>query len=467
MATAAVLIPIKSFDVAKGRLTDALEPAERAVLAERMAERVVRAAAPLPVFIVCGDESVRAFAERLGARVIWREPRGLNAAVTDGVEHLRGEGVERVIIAHADLPRATSLAWVAKAADVIDGVVLVPDRRNDGSNVMCLPTSADFVFAYGVGSAAAHEAEAHRLGLRFEQRIDADLGWDVDTPEDLAPDIRSLISITNATTYPPTEPAPKATSMTAAQNPLTPAAVRFTHGTSNLPTPERALAIGAHPDDVDFFASATLAKWAADGCEVSVLVCTDGSKGTWDPDADQADLIATREREQEAAARAFGATGEVGFLRQVDGELESTLVQRAQVAHWIRKLRPNVVLGHDPWKRYRLHPDHRNAGLLACEGIVAARDPKFFPDQEFPHHRPDALLLWEADEPDHAEDVQGFVQKKYDALLAHESQFESTMKATNDDELNVFRARVLGKLEAAGAASGFDVAEIFKLIDDL
>ena len=75
----------------------------------------------------------------------------------------------------------------------------------------------------------------------------------------------------------------------------------------------------------------------------------------------------------------------------------------------IRLLQPEVVLGHDPWKRYRLHPDHRHAGLLACEGIVAARDPHFFPEQGLAHHRPCALLLWEADEPDHAEDVTAFV----------------------------------------------------------
>src|SRR3546814_4905120 len=76
----------------------------------------------------------------------------------------------------------------------------------------------------------------------------------------------------------------------------------------------------------------------------------------------------------------------------------------------IRLLRPTVVLGHDPWKRYRLHPDHCHAGLLAVEGIVAARDPHFFPEQSLPHHRPDALLLFEADEPDHLETVEGFVE---------------------------------------------------------
>lgn len=255
--------------------------------------------------------------------------------------------------------------------------------------------------------------------------------------------------------------------MTEAQNPLTPAPVTMQLSSSNLETPQRALAIGAHPDDVDFGCGATLAKWAADGCEVSVLVCTDGSKGTWDPTTDEALLVTTRQREQRAAAKALGATGEVVFLGWPDGELASDLRQRWQVSFWIRKLRPNVVLGHDPWKRYRLHPDHRHAGWLATDGIVAARDPLFFPEQHLPHHRPDRLLLWEADAPDHAEDVTGWIDAKYAALVAHESQFESTMKATNDDEMVAFRARVERKLTAAGAAAAMAHAEIFKLIDDL
>lgn len=255
--------------------------------------------------------------------------------------------------------------------------------------------------------------------------------------------------------------------MTAAQNPLTPAPLSMTVASRDLPTPERALAIGAHPDDVDFGCGATLAKWAADGCEVSVLVCTDGSKGTWDPSADTAQLVATRQVEQRAAAAALGATGEVVFLGWPDGELDASLRQRWEIAYWIRKLQPTVVLGHDPWKRYRLHPDHRNAGWLACDGVVAARDPKFFAEQELPHHRPRSLLLWEADEPDHAENVTDFFDAKYSALLAHESQFESTMKAKDSDQLEAFRARVEGKLTTAGKAADVPMAEVFKLIDDL
>lgn len=238
---------------------------------------------------------------------------------------------------------------------------------------------------------------------------------------------------------------------------------------SNLSVPGVALAIGAHPDDVEFGCGATLAKWAAAGCTVHHLICTDGSKGTWDPSSDIAALAVRRQVEQREAARVLCGSnaGEVRFLEYVDGELASDLAARGRVALVIRELRPDVVLGHDPWKRYRLHPDHRHAGLLACEGIVAARDPHFFPEHGLANHRPDHLLLWEADEADHVEDVSGWVTTKLAALEAHASQFESTMKATDETQLRAFRTRVEARLASIGAAHGFESAEIFKLISDL
>lgn len=241
------------------------------------------------------------------------------------------------------------------------------------------------------------------------------------------------------------------------------------HCTRGLATPPSALAIGAHPDDVEFGAGGVLAKWAADGCTVHHLVCTDGSKGTWNASADPAELTATREIEQREAARrlAGDSAGEVRFLRYVDGELTSDLAARGRVAEVIRELRPAVVLGHDPWKRYRLHPDHRHAGLLACEGVVAARDPHFFPEQPFPAHRPDTLLLFEADEADHVEDVSAFVTTKLAALEAHESQFESTMKATDDNDLVAFRDRIRRRLTENGRPFGLGAAELFKAVRDL
>jgi LmbE family N-acetylglucosaminyl deacetylase len=126
-----------------------------------------------------------------------------------------------------------------------------------------------------------------------------------------------------------------------------------------------------------------------------------------------------------------------------------------------------TVLGHDPWKRYRLHPDHRHAGLLACDAIVASRDPHFFKEHGIAHHRPDTLLLWEADTADHVEDVSGFVDVKLEALEAHESQFESTMKATDAAQIDAFRDRIRARLAGLGAAHGVASAEVFKRISDL
>lgn len=177
-----VLIPVKAFGAAKGRLAAALSPAQREALARELATRVVRAAAPLPVAIVCDDPSVSAWAANLGAEVLWRPGHGLNAAVTDGVDALAARGVERVVVAHADLPSARTLAWVARFV----GVTIVPDRHDDGTNVLSIPTQVGFTFAYGAGSFRRHAAEARRLGLGLRVVRDPALGWDVDTPHDLA-----------------------------------------------------------------------------------------------------------------------------------------------------------------------------------------------------------------------------------------------------------------------------------------
>lgn len=240
--------------------------------------------------------------------------------------------------------------------------------------------------------------------------------------------------------------------------------------TTDLDVPARALAIGAHPDDVELGCGATLAKWAAAGCEVHHLVCTDGSKGSWDPHEDVAALVTRRQEEQRAASRALGGGGRVVFLGWTDGELASGLGQTGLVAEWIRRLRPDVVLGHDPWRRYRLHPDHRNAGFLVTDGIVAARDPHFFPQQGLEPHRPSALLLWEADQVDHVEDAAGFVDAKVAALLEHRSQFRSTMSIDDPDavdEVEAFRSRVVERLVEHGCLAGLPLGEAFKLMTEL
>ncbi len=245
--------------------------------------------------------------------------------------------------------------------------------------------------------------------------------------------------------------------------------------TVDLTAPASALVIVAHPDDAEFQAGATLAKWARAGAVLHHLVLTDGSKGTWDPDEDPAELVAARHAEQRAAAATLGAGGPV-FLDLVDGELDVTTEIRAEVAEVIRRLRPQVVIGHDPWKRYRLHPDHQAAGRLCVEGIVAARDPGFHRDQldrGLSPHRPDALLLFEPDVANHAESVDEECHLiRLRALECFASQIATTHLYKVDSEppgadpLDEWRRRERERLEVAGSWAGTGLAEPFRLIVD-
>ena len=177
----AVLIPVKVFAEAKHRLAPALGAAERAALARDMATHVVESAAPLPVSVVCDDNDVRGWAESVGAEVVWRPGTGLNGAVRSGVDHLRDTGYDRVIVAHGDLPLAGPLAPLGDWP----GITLVPDRHNDGTNVIALPSGCPFEFSYGRGSFARHLAIAQRLGRSLRILRDPALGLDIDLPADL------------------------------------------------------------------------------------------------------------------------------------------------------------------------------------------------------------------------------------------------------------------------------------------
>jgi 2-phospho-L-lactate guanylyltransferase len=186
--TTAVLVPIKGFGAAKARLDGVLAEPERAELARTLAAKVLAAASPLPALVVCDDDEVAAFATAQGAGVLRQGAPGLNAAATEGVEHLAERGVDRVVVAHADIARANGLVELALLAEgAVDGtVVIVPDRHGDGTNVLVVPVGRGFTFAYGPGSFARHRSEAERLDLPVVVVHDPDLGWDVDTPDDLA-----------------------------------------------------------------------------------------------------------------------------------------------------------------------------------------------------------------------------------------------------------------------------------------
>jgi LmbE family N-acetylglucosaminyl deacetylase len=243
---------------------------------------------------------------------------------------------------------------------------------------------------------------------------------------------------------------------------------------TDLPVPGCVLALGAHPDDIEFGCGATLAKWAAAGAAVHLMVLTDGSRGSWDPAQDPIELAARRTREQTEAARVLRAR-RVHMLGAVDGELHNTEPAREAVCGVIRRVRPDIVLGHDPWKRYRLHPDHHEAGRLTIDAVVAARHPHYFPGQltsDVAAHRPRTLLLFEAEIRDHVEDVGLHVDDKIEALLCHRSQWRSTMgiEEGSPEELfqrDAFVTLIRTRAREAGELAGFGAGEAFKRIEPI
>jgi 2-phospho-L-lactate guanylyltransferase len=183
---AGVVIPIRAFRSGKARLANALDLDQRAELARTMADRVVAAAAPLPVVVVSSDPEVDAWARAGGLALVTDPGLGLDAAVAAGVDHHRRLTRARVVIAHADLPRARPGALARFAVAVPDTVAIVPCHRDDGTPVLAVSTGVAFPFAYGPGSARRHAAIARGLGLAVHVVRDPDLGYDVDLPADLA-----------------------------------------------------------------------------------------------------------------------------------------------------------------------------------------------------------------------------------------------------------------------------------------
>jgi 2-phospho-L-lactate guanylyltransferase len=177
----AILIPLRSLHSGKLRLAEAVDAATRADLIQSMATAVVAAAHDVHVLIVHDDPDVADWAHAKGASAFRPSKSGLNRAVSEGRDHLRDQGFSRVIIAHADLPKARDL----RVLDNGHPISIAPDRHGDGTNVLMVPTTVDFTFAYGPGSFASHMAIARELG--FEPHIvhNPDLAWDVDHPNDL------------------------------------------------------------------------------------------------------------------------------------------------------------------------------------------------------------------------------------------------------------------------------------------
>ncbi len=218
---------------------------------------------------------------------------------------------------------------------------------------------------------------------------------------------------------------------------------------------KRALAIGAHPDDAEFGAGGTLARLAREGWEVTYIVVTNGNKGTHDRDLSPFHLSAAREIEQKAALDVLGGH-KCLHLRYNDGELEATAALRLEMCMYIRLLKPTLVFSHDPWKQYMWHPDHRAVGFAVLDGIVSARDHLFVPglmQVGIDLWRPEALMLWAAEQPDHFEDISSTLEVKIASLHEHHTQL---------DNAKGWEERVRARAAELGAPHGFAAAEGFR-----
>lgn len=183
-APAAALIPIKSFHDAKARLATTLDPTQRADLARWAATRVIAACHGLDVYVACEDTEVADWARTLGATALMGTGLGLNGSVDAAVATLAARGIARVLIAHGDLPLAKNLAALSASVPP-DEILIVPDRRGDGTNLIIRPSNVDLAARYGPRSFQAHLEAALASGHPVTVRRDVHLGIDLDTEEDL------------------------------------------------------------------------------------------------------------------------------------------------------------------------------------------------------------------------------------------------------------------------------------------
>jgi len=190
------------------------------------------------------------------------------------------------------------------------------------------------------------------------------------------------------------------------------------------------LCVAAHPDDLDFAASGTVAKWAKQGAACYYLICTNGCKGSDDPAMTEKKLIKIRRQEQLAAGKVLGLK-DVFFLKHNDTELVADLTLKKEIVYYIRKLKPEIVITMDPTFIYSSfgfinHTDHRAAGQATIDAIFPmARDRLTFPEQVrqgLMPHKVKTLYLTSFYKASEIIDISDSIELKLKALKAHKSQ---------------------------------------------
>ncbi len=221
------------------------------------------------------------------------------------------------------------------------------------------------------------------------------------------------------------------------------------------------LAVGAHPDDMDFGAAGTIAKWTEEGADCYYLICTDGSRGSSDPNMTHEKLAQIRKKEQIEAGKILGIK-KIFFLNHTDTQLVSDLTLKEEIVRVIRTVRPNIVITMDPTFYYSTkfnfvnHTDHRAAALATMDACFPlSRDRLTFlhhEKEELKPHRVEELLLVNFEKHDFVVDITKTFDKKIKALSLHDSQF---------DDFEEIKKRMTGRAKYFGKMIGVKYAENF------
>lgn len=213
--------------------------------------------------------------------------------------------------------------------------------------------------------------------------------------------------------------------------------------------------VAPHPDDPEMGAGGTVARWTAEGKEVYYIICTNGDKGSADPQMTSERLARIRREEQQAAARTLGVK-EVIFLDYPDGGLEDTPQFRGDIVRLIRQYKPQTVMTADPHREYMYHRDHRITGRVVMDAVFPyARDRLSYPEHEkmgLAPHKVREIYFWTAPNPNYLIDVTAVFQKKIDAVCCHLSQFR---------DLPGLEKRLTERAAAFGKERGIPLAEPF------
>ena len=214
----------------------------------------------------------------------------------------------------------------------------------------------------------------------------------------------------------------------------------------------------AHPDDSEFSSAGTVARLKDAGKRVVLIQVTSGDKGTSDASVDPEELGRVREGEQREAARRLGMD-EVVFLRCPDGALMPDLELREKIVRMIRTYKPDVIITHDPFRPYALHPDHRAVGLATTDAVYpTARDPLYFPEhlrEGLEPHKTAEIWFFGPEQPDKLVDITDTFDRKIDALHAHQTQV-----GTAED----LESRMRDRARELAEGHPFELAEAFKVV---